>query len=133
MITTRGARIAAGLAIFAAGISAGAALSPALDPPRVAPHIYSVKLENERIRVLEATIRNGELPPLHEHPDRLVVYLSSCAWLEVTGDGERRMQSYSIGDIVWEPGMMHGGEPADVVHDCRQLEIELKDPERSLE
>lgn len=114
-------------ALFAGGVAAGQAIGDALDPVKAAPHIYQVKLENEQIRVLDVTIRNGEMSPLHSHPDRLVVYLNSCAWLETTGDGKRRMQSYTTGDVVWEPGMMHGGEPSNVVHDCRQLEIELKD------
>ena len=106
-------------------------MSDALDPARVAPHIYRVKFENESVRVLDVTVRNGELPPLHRHPDRLIVYLNSCAWLEVTGEGERRMQSFTTGDVAWEAGMMHGGEPPGVVHDCRQLEIELKERDRS--
>ncbi|ANO51234.1 hypothetical protein [Woeseia oceani] len=120
------ALVLTGVLIFAAGISMGASLGDLLDPVKVAPHIYRVKLDNSRVRVLEATVRNGELPPLHQHPDRLTVFLNSCAWLETTGSGERRMQSYTTGDVVWEAGMMHGGEPANVVHDCRQLEIELK-------
>lgn len=115
------------LALFATGLAVGASLDDALDPVRAAPHIYEVLFENERIRVLDVTIRNGEMAPLHDHPDRLVVYLNACAWLETTGSGERRMQSYTTGDVVWEPGMMHGGEPSNVVHDCRQLDIELKE------
>ncbi|MBT8084280.1 MAG: hypothetical protein KJN72_03575 [Woeseia sp.] len=114
------------LALFVVGLAVGAGIDDALDAGKVAPHIYKVALENERLRVLDVTIRNGEMAPLHQHPDRLIVYLNACAWLEVTGDGERRMQSYTTGDVVWEPGMMHGGEPSKVVHDCRQLEIELK-------
>lgn len=110
-----------------AGIVIGASLDSALDPARVAPHIYKVALDNERLRVLDVTVRNGEIAPLHRHPDRLLVYLNACAWLETTGDGKQRMQSYSTGDIAWEPGMMHGGEATNVVHDCRLLEIELKD------
>ena len=115
------------LALFVTGLAIGASLDEALDPARAAPHIYEVLFENDRVRVLDTTIRNGEMAPLHDHPDRLVVYLSACAWLETTGSGERRMQSYTIGDVVWEPGMMHGGEPSTVVHDCRQLDIELKE------
>ncbi|MGB5245652.1 MAG: hypothetical protein WBM54_11575 [Woeseia sp.] len=122
-----GAVAAAALVIFLGGVAVGAGMSDALDPAKVAPHIYRVALENERLRVLDVSIRNGEMSPLHTHPDRLVVYLNACAWLEVTGDGKRRMQSFTTGDVVWEPGMMHGGEPSKVVHDCRQLEIELKD------
>lgn len=115
------------LAVFVAGLAVGAGIEDALDPAKAAPHIYKVVFENERVRVLDVTTRNGEQSPLHSHPDRLVVYLGSCAWLETTGDGRRRMQSYSTGDVVWEPGMLHGGEPNNVVHDCRQLDIELLD------
>lgn len=114
--------------LFGSGLAAGAALSDALDAAKVAPHIYRIALENERLRVLDVTLRNGEMAPLHSHPDRLIVYLNACAWLEVTGDGRRRMQSFTTGDLSWEPGMMHGGESSNVVHDCRLLEIELKDP-----
>ncbi len=118
---------AAAIALFGAGIATGGSIGEALDAAKAAPHIYRVKFENERLRVLDVTTRNGEMSPLHAHPDRLVVYLNACAWLETTGDGERRMQSFTTGDIAWESGMMHGGEPSNVVHDCRQLEIELKD------
>lgn len=114
------------LGIFSAGIAIGAGTRDALDPASVAPHIYRVALENEKLRVLDVTVRNGEMAPVHTHPDRLVVFINNCAWLEVTGDGQRRMQSFKPGDILWEPGMLHGGEPHAVVHDCRQLDIELK-------
>ncbi len=128
MKVSRPAALLVGAGLFAAGLATGAGINDALDPVRVAPHIYEVAFENERVRVLDVTVRNGEMAPLHTHPDRLVVYLSACAWLETTGDGERRMQSYSPGDVVWEPGMMHGGEPPTVVHDCRQLDIEFAEP-----
>ena len=108
------------------GFGAATAQFSALDPARVAPHIYANVLENERLRVLKVTERNGETPPLHAHPDRLVVHLSPCAWMQVMGDGSRQMQSYKLGDAVWEPGMTHGGETSNVVQDCSRLEIEMK-------
>jgi quercetin dioxygenase-like cupin family protein len=111
--------------VFAAGVALGAALDAAFDPARLAPHIYKVLLQNERLRVLDVTLRNGETPPLHRHPDRLIVYLNSCAWMETGSDGKETMQSYTTGDVVWKPALMHGGERSKVVHDCRQLDIEL--------
>lgn len=113
--------------VLCAGIAIGATVKPSLDPARLAPHIYQVLLENERIRVLDVTVRNGETPPLHGHPDRLIVYLNSCAWLTESEDGNRGMQSYTTGDVVWQPAETHGGQSSNVVHDCRQLEIELKE------
>jgi len=108
------------------GFGVAIAQFSALDPVRVAPHIYKNILENEQIRVLKVTERNGETSPLHSHPDRLVVHLSPCAWMEVIGNGERRMQSFKLGDVVWEPGITHGGETSKVVQDCSRLEIEMK-------
>jgi len=83
------------------GLATALAQSPALDPVRVAPHIYESVLDNERVRVLKVTDRNGETPPLHSHPDRVVVFLSPCAWMETAADGRTAMQSYKLGDVLW--------------------------------
>lgn len=98
----------------------------ALDPVRVAPHIFENVLENDRLRVLKVTERNGETPPLHSHPERLIVYLSPCAWMEAGTDGSAEMQSFRLGDVAWAAGLTHGGQTSKVVQDCSRLEIELK-------
>jgi len=108
------------------GFGIAAAQFSALDPVRVAPHIYENVLENERVRVLKVTERNGETAPLHSHPDRLIVNLSPCAWMERTGQGEPEMQSFKLGDVSWEPRITHGGQTSNVVQDCSRLEIEMK-------
>lgn len=96
----------------------------ALDPVRVAPHIFENVLENDWVRVLKVTERNGETAPLHSHPNSVVVYLSPCAWMESIDDDEK-MQSFRLGDAVWRNRVTHGGETSQVVQDCSRLEIEL--------
>jgi hypothetical protein len=108
------------------GLTTATAPSPALDPVRVAPHIYESILDNERVRVLKMTDRNGETPPLHAHPDRVVVFLSPCAWMETTEDGQTAMQSFKLGDVLWAERVTHGGETSRVIQECSLLEIELK-------
>lgn len=103
----------------------GAAVPKPLDPVRVAPHMYELVFENEKVRVLRQTVRNGETAPLHGHPDRVMVYLQSCAWLEDDGQGEEKMQLFKIGEAVWAPAETHGGKTADVVQECKILEIEI--------
>ena len=103
----------------------GAAVPSPLDPVRVAPHIYSLEFENERVRVLKQTIRNGETQPLHAHPDRLLVYLQTCGWLEADSDGSERMRSYKYGEVAWATAETHGGDNRRVVQECKVLEIEL--------
>lgn len=103
----------------------GAAVPKPLDPLQVAPHIYELDFENEKVRVLRQTIRNGEIQAAHAHPDRVIVYLQSCAWLENDGAGGQRMQLFKIGEAVWAPAETHGGTTVDVAQECKILEIEL--------
>tara|TARA_R110002096_G_scaffold29497_3_gene88730 strand:+ start:5962 stop:6339 length:378 start_codon:yes stop_codon:yes gene_type:complete len=103
----------------------GAAVPKPLDPVRVAPHIFSLEFENERVRVLKQIVRNGENQPLHAHPDRLLVYLQTCGWLEDDGNGGQRMQEFKFGQVVWADAVTHGGENANVVQQCQILEIEI--------
>ncbi len=120
-------QIAGGAAVLTVlGLATVAAQSPALDPALVAPHIYEAVLENDRVRVLKVTDRNGETPPLHAHPDRVVVFLSPCAWLESTPEGNKSMESYKLGDVIWVGRTTHGGITSKVVQECSLLEIELK-------
>jgi len=98
----------------------------AMDPVRVAPHIYENVLENDRIRVLKVTDRNGDTPPIHSHPDRVAVFLSPCAWMEQEADGTNRMQSYRLGDVLWLRRETHGGVTSGVIQDCSIIEVELK-------
>jgi hypothetical protein len=107
------------------GYTAGLAANSPLDPIRAAPHIYQLAFENDRVRVLERTIRNGETSPLISQPDRVVVYLNPCAWLVEEADGGKRMESYKFGTPAWAPAGSHGGKTANVIQQCSVLEIEL--------
>lgn len=121
-------RLAAAVLLFTAGVAVGVAAVPsALDPVRVAPHMYELAFENDRVRVLQRTIRNGETPPLMAQPDRVVVYLNPCAWMEDDGAGGERMRDYKFGTPTWQPANTHGGVTYDVIQECRVVEVELLD------
>lgn len=115
------------LPLMAAGATAER-IPAALDPALVAPHIFEVMMENEKVRVLEVIDRNGETQPLHSHPDRLVIYMAPCAWILTDDKGERSMESHKFGDMVWEESTTHGGRTSTVVQECRTIEVEIKDP-----
>jgi hypothetical protein len=104
----------------------GAAVPLPLDPVRVAPHIYELEFENEQVRVIRQTIRNGETQPLHAHPDRVLVYLQTCAWMEEDAQGGRTMQEFKYGAVVWADAETHGGKTATVVQECKIVQVELK-------
>ncbi len=114
--------------VVGSGVTMAFAQSRALDPAFVAPHIFEVVLENESVRVIRVTDRNGETQPLHSHPGRVVVRLSPCAWIVDDGDGETRMESHKFGDAYWADSLTHGGRTSNVVEECRSVEIEIKTP-----
>jgi len=58
------------------------------DAADVAPNVYKVLFENERVRLLEARMRPGDSSAAHSHPDYLVYSL---------GDGKVRFTSSSEG------------------------------------
>jgi hypothetical protein len=103
----------------------GATVPAPLDPLKVAPHIFELEFENEQVRVIRQTIRNGETQPLHAHPNRLLVYLQTCAWLEPDGQGGERMLQFKYGDVVWADAETHGGNTANVVQECKIVHVEL--------
>lgn len=117
----------AAMLLLGLGFGAGIAATPkALDPVRVAPHIYELAFENDRVRVLKRIARHGETTPLVSQPDRVVVYLNPCAWMEPANDGDERMQSFKFGEPTWVQANTHGGETSNVIQTCHILEIELK-------
>jgi hypothetical protein len=116
------------LALFGSLLGYGVATAQfsAMDPVSVAPHIYEEVLVNDRVRVLKVTERNGETPPIHSHPERLAVFLSPCAWMATEANGEERMHSYRLGDVLWKARETHGGITSRVVQTCSRLEIEMR-------
>ena len=110
---------------FLLGIAIGAAATSPLDPLRAAPHIYELGFENDRVRVLKRTIRNGETAPLIAQPDRVVIYLNPCAWI-VEGDDGKHMESYKFGEPTWQAANTHGGDTSNVIQQCSVVEVELK-------
>ena len=120
-------RYLATAAIVLLAFAAGVAFSQSvLDPVKAAPHIYELEFENERVRVLRRTLRQRENAPLVAQPDRVVIYLNACAWLEDDGQGGQRMRSYKFGEPTWAPAGSHGGETPNVVQTCQIVEVELK-------
>jgi len=81
-----------------------------------------------RWRALKVTERHGETRPLHSLSDRVIVYLSNCAWVTTTDAGQTRMDGYKVGDVVWREASIDGGQTSNVVDACLSMEIELKDP-----
>lgn len=58
------------------------------DAVSVAPHIYSVLLENDRVRVLAIRTEPGAGSETHSHPDMVLYAATDCDWSLTGPDGE---------------------------------------------
>ncbi|MBI4115378.1 MAG: hypothetical protein HY447_02260 [Candidatus Omnitrophica bacterium] len=68
-------RITLGIFLIAATAFIGK-LASAQDPLELAPDIYTLLFENERVRVADVSFQPGEKIAMHSHPDHFVYVLS---------------------------------------------------------
>jgi hypothetical protein len=118
--------IAAMAASVGCGTSESEGVEASTDPAVVAPQEFKVDLENDRVRVLRVTVENGAAPGPHSHPERLVVFLTPCTWLDQTEDGAVLEETNLAGEVHWMGPMVHEGGPNQVKETCELLEIEVK-------
>ncbi len=50
------------------------------DSVAIAPDVYTVALENDRVRVLEIKTKPGQSSELHSHPDMVLYAVTDCDW-----------------------------------------------------
>ncbi len=78
------------------------------DPVVSNPDLYSVVFENERVRVLRYHDRPGDRTQPHEHPDSVMITLSSFQRRLV--QGERSVEvSLRAGEVRWLDAQEHSG------------------------
>ena len=97
-----------------------------LDPTVLSPEIYETVMENDQVRVIRVTATDGNQPAIHSHPDRVVVYVDDCTWVNSVDDGSVAEESYRAGDVLWEQATTHGGDVNHVRETCTLIEVELK-------
>jgi hypothetical protein len=96
-----------------------------LDPVATNPDHYSVIFENDHVRVLEYTDQPGDRTTPHEHPDSVMVTLSSFRRRLYSGEMERDVE-IPAETTSWLPAQQHAGHnigdtPTHVIF------VELKD------
>jgi quercetin dioxygenase-like cupin family protein len=68
-----------------------AADAPTLDPLRISPQYYRVRLDNDRVRVLEWHLQPGGKEPMHSHPDGVVITLADATLKSTARTARRRL------------------------------------------
>lgn len=100
--------------------------NPTPDAVIVDPDKFSVRFENERVRVLEARIPPSEGHGMHWHPQHLVYTLSAYKVRDTFPDGCTKIMERATGEVLWGEELTHATENVGetAVH---ALIIEFKD------
>ena len=91
----------------------------------MAPNVYSVLFENERVRLLEVREKPGEGSVMHSHPDYLVYNLGSGKVRFSSPSGESAEIELKAGDVMWREAEEHSTENVGTT-DVHVLLFELK-------
>jgi hypothetical protein len=97
-----------------------------LDPAITNPDHYKVVFENERVRVLEFTDTPGVKTTPHEHPDSVLVTLSSFRRRMHATDGTTHDVDLVSGRVGWLAAQQHAGENIGDT-DSHVIFVELKE------
>ena len=77
------------------------------DAVSVAPEVYSVVFENERVRVLDVRADPGSGSSMHGHPDSVMYAVADAHIVLTAPDGEEQHADVSAGATFWNPATEH--------------------------
>ena len=80
------------------------------DATKVAPNVYKVMFENERMRVLEVTMEPGDRSDMHSHPDYFVYMLSDGKVRFTAPSGDTAEAEFPAGTATWREAEEHATE-----------------------
>ena len=99
------------LALVATGfVRSDASVMHAQDPLVVNSNTIALKLENSRVRVLEATLKPGDKEKTHSHP-AYVIYVIEGGRVRTHGtDGSTVEADFKTGDVIYREAVTHWAE-----------------------
>ena len=85
-------------------------MATAADAVTVAPHIYKVVLENDRVRVLEVRGRPGDRTEMHSHPANVAIAITGGKYRFTSPDGRAVEAELKAGQAMYFDAVEHAGE-----------------------
>jgi quercetin dioxygenase-like cupin family protein len=101
------------------------AVPATMDPVRLSPQYYTVRLDNARVRVLEFRLKPGEKEVMHSHPEGIVFALADATVKTYLPDGTSVAYPSKQGDVMWRDAVTHSGENVGST-EAHYLAVELK-------
>lgn len=109
-----------------------ASLALAQDPVKVAPTAYKLLVDNERVRVLDVTVKPGETIPFHSHPDySLYVIEGGLARFFSSPADTGVAVELKTGEASWRSAEVHSAKNVGTTT-IRVLATELKEPKPAM-
>lgn len=116
--------------LVTAALFMSAPAATAQDSMVVAPQFHKVLLENDKVRVLEVTLKPGDKIPMHSHPGGYVAYALVDSKTRFTGaDGKSADREMKAGHPVWADAVTHVAENIGTSAG-KVIVIELKVPKQ---
>ena len=99
----------------------------AQDAEKATPKVVKLKLENERVRVLEALSNPGDKENMHSHPANIVYVIEGGKLRITTADGKTSEVEFKAGDTIWREPVTHKAENIGTTQ-FHAIIVELKQP-----
>jgi quercetin dioxygenase-like cupin family protein len=84
--------------------------TPVQDAATATPKVVKVRLENERVRVLEFTSEPGDKEAPHFHPAFVIYFVTDGTLRITTPDGKSDDVEFHAGEIRWRDPVTHSTE-----------------------
>ena len=104
--------------------------APAQDPAVVNASTIHVKLENDRVRVLEATLPPGAKEQMHSHPAYVIYVIAGGKVRNHAPDGKVTESEFAAGDTLYRDPLTHWAENIGTTT-IHMILVELKSPPSS--
>jgi len=89
----------------------GDAHIPAIqDPLVVNSKTITLKLDNSKVRVLEATLKPGDKEKLHSHPSYVIYVIEGGKYRNHETDGTVTDGEFKSGDVIYREPLTHWAE-----------------------
>ena len=80
------------------------------DPVIVNSKTIALKLENPRVRVLEATLKPGDKEQTHSHPAYIIYVIGGGKFRNHATDGTVSDGEFKTGDVIYRDAVTHWAE-----------------------
>ena len=99
------------------------------DPAKVAADVYTMVMENDRVRVFEVRFKPGQKTVMHGHPDHVAYVFDGFTLNLKFPDNKSQDIPLKAGQVLWIDAGPHAAQNVGTT-DGFALVIELKEPQK---